>query len=108
LHLHYCCGHLSDIHLFGQVNCNHDHDDSDHCCKKNDCCSFVHVDLKIDDSHQPTESSAFHLVEFPVKKEIAFNVVSFNSLGSSFQTIEDSSPPIERRFVLFHSLMLYA
>jgi hypothetical protein len=108
LHLHYCCGHLSDIHLLGQEACNHHQEDSDHCCQKNECCSFVHLYLKVDDSHHPTASTAFEPFEIGAIESAVIDCCPFAPLHSSHVVAQDFSPPIERRYVLFQSLMLYA
>ncbi len=55
LHMHYCCGQLSDISIFDHNACDH-HDENDGgCCKKStDCCRFEDITLKLDESHNAT------------------------------------------------------
>lgn len=51
LHMHYCCGKLSDISLVTNTACDHGSDNQS-CGKKSDhCCNFQDIALKIDDSH---------------------------------------------------------
>lgn len=108
LHMHYCCGQLSDIHLFVHESCNHANDDSDHCCKKNECCSFIHLDLKVDDTHQPADSFSFEPIDFSENVKPSLEGFARVESASLHSFVEDSSPPIARRFLLYQSLMLYA
>jgi hypothetical protein len=109
LHLHYCCGELSDLHFISSKQCNQSSaDDADHCCEKGRCCSFIHIDLKIDDSHQPSEPGRFAL---PVFCESARCIVPLivEETAQSVRFSEDHSPPPNsKRYLLFHSLVFYA
>ena len=108
LHVHYCCGQLSDVHFFDQTSCNHTDEDADHCCKKNSCCSYVHLDFNVDDSHEPTASMVYQTGIVETTPLVLSAHTPFAAHQSSFSFQEDSSPPIGRRYVLYHSLILYA
>jgi hypothetical protein len=53
MHLHYCCGKLSDISFITAQGCDHENEsESESCCKKSDhCCSYADISLKLDESH---------------------------------------------------------
>jgi hypothetical protein len=109
LHLHYCCGQLSDFHFLPSDTCNHTSEtNEDHCCKKENCCSFIHIDLRVEDSHQPSEIARF--IPFDFSEPIVFcspNIVRNDSSGIEF--VENNSPPPNsKRYLLFGSLVLYA
>ncbi len=109
LHLHYCCGELADFHLLTSEHCTHDDGGSeDHCCKKENCCSFIHIDLRVEDSHQPSEIARF--IPFDFSEPIVFcspAIVRNDSSGIEF--VENNSPPPNsKRYLLFGSLVLYA
>lgn len=109
LHLHYCCGKLSDFHFLPSGECNHaTESDEDHCCKKENCCSFIHIDLKVDDSHQPSETARF--IPLDVAPTFEFSVSEQPVLTGlcGFSADNHSPPPISRRYVLYRSLVLYA
>jgi len=109
LHFHYCCGELADLHLFSSAHCGHnEQQDEDHCCKKSNCCSFIHLDLKVDDSHQPSEN--FRLLPIDVAQPIACYSTSEPSVISrpGFTSVSHSPPPISKRYVLYQALVLYA
>ena len=110
LHLHYCCGHLSDFHFIPIEHCDH-HETSEHsepCCEKENCCAFLHIDLKVHDSHQPSETASFIPFEavdsFPISSPRDIAEFPSHSVAANL----DFSPPDNRRYLLFHSLVLYA
>jgi hypothetical protein len=109
LHLHHCCGELSDLHFFASKECLQEPEgEDDHCCKKGNCCSFIHIDLKIDDSHQPSEPERFAppVICEPTRC-IAPIIIEETCQSASIS--EDHSPPLNsKRYLLFHSLVLYA
>ncbi len=109
LHLHYCCGELADFHLLTSEHCTHNNEGSeDHCCKNENCCSFIQIDLRVEDSHQPSEIARF--IPFYFSEPIVFcspTIVSNDSSGIEF--VENNSPPPNsKRYLLFGSLVLYA
>jgi len=109
LHLHYCCGQFSDFHFFAVEHCNYEMgEEEDHCCKKENCCSFIHIDIKLDDSHQPSETS--RIVPIEIEDSFGFCLQAKSTLYSNtvFISQSDSPPPISRRYVLYRSLVLYA
>jgi hypothetical protein len=108
LHVHYCCGEVSDVHLSAEQSCNHGADDDHNCCKKGSCCSYIHLDLTIDDSHQPSETASFTPVDCisPTIEHERLQV--FSTSAYTLLRCEDASPPIAKRFLLFHSMILYA
>jgi hypothetical protein len=109
LHLHYCCGELSDIHLFNRHSCDHQQDNSDPCCKKSNCCSYVYLDFKVDDSHQPTASTEAQLQQLAIMPVLSTPQASIVRCEQTYSLQADASPPpIGHRYVLFHSLILYA
>jgi len=109
LHLHYCCGKLADLHLFSSEHCGHsEQSDEDHCCKKENCCSFIHIDLRVEDSHQPSEIARF--IPFVFSDPLVYcpsNAVNNDSSRIEFVQ-NDSPPPNSKRYLLFNSLILYA
>ena len=109
LHIHYCCGELSDFHLLTTEQCTHNDEGSeDHCCKKENCCSFIHIDLRVEDSHQPSEIARF--IPFVFSDPIVYfpsNAVNNDSSRIEFVQ-NDSPPPNSKRYLLFGSLVLYA
>jgi hypothetical protein len=109
LHLHYCCGHLSDFHFLPVEHCSHGTEsEDDHCCKKGNCCSFIHIDLKVDDSHQPSETARFIPIETAPSIHFALQEQTKHSGFPDFESESHSPPPICRRYVLYRSLVLYA
>lgn len=109
LHLHYCCGELSDLHFFASKECHQEPEgEEDHCCKKGNCCSFIHIDLKVDDSHQPSETARFTPLE--IAQSFDYSLPSTDVLTSIKGFIKEShsAPPISRRYVLYRALVLYA
>jgi hypothetical protein len=109
MHLHYCCGKLADIHLFSDNDCSH-HDDNqqDSCALKSDCCSFIDINLKVDDSHEQT--SPIHFSSPPIVHVLPEAIEVFASLNDATAApISDPiNPPDLRRYLLFHALVLYA
>ena len=109
LHLHYCCGHLSDFHFLPVEDCSHDAEsEDDHCCKKGNCCSFIHIDLKVDDSHQPSETARYTPIEINQSPVNCFPQLCEVHNDRGFVSESHSAPPIKRRYVLYRSLVLYA
>jgi hypothetical protein len=109
LHLHYCCGELSDFHFFASKDCKQTPSDhEDHCCKKGNCCSFIHIDLKVDDSHQPSETARFIPIEIAQSLDYSLSCMATLNGHTGFITESHSPPPISRRYVLYRSLVLYA
>jgi len=109
LHLHYCCGELSDVHFFNHHACNHSGEDADHCCKKNNCCSYVHLDFSVEDSHQAASQTAPQHFKIELEEPLfAAQAPITGSVQSPSPEADASPPPLSRRFVLFHSLILYA
>jgi hypothetical protein len=109
LHLHYCCGELSDLHFFASTDCKQTPgDEEDHCCKKGNCCSFIHIDLKVDDSHQPSETARFIPIEIAQSSDYSVPCIAMLTGLTDFITESHSPPPISRRYVLYRSLVLYA
>lgn len=109
LHLHYCCGELADLHLFSaEQGCDSRANEDDHCCKKGNCCSFFEIDLSVDDSHQPSEQARY--TPFEIAQQLVYSLPSQISLMcmEGFSSVSHSPPPINRRYVLFGSLVLYA
>jgi len=109
LHLHYCCGELSDLHFFATKECHQEPEgEEDHCCKKGSCCSFIHIDLKVDDSHQPSETARFIPIEIAQSFDYSLPCMAALNDQTGFITESHSPPPISRRYVLYRSLVLYA
>ena len=109
LHLHYCCGHLSDFHFLPSDTCNHTSENNDdHCCKKGDCCSFIHIDLKVDESHQPSEIARFIPTIFSEQIVYSSPIACVNTAQAITFSKNDYPPPNSKRYLLFHSLVLYA
>ena len=109
IHLHYCCGKLSDFHFFPTTTCDHSSgEDNDHCCKKNNCCSFLHIDLGIDDSHQPSESSRLLTCEVSQTHIPCYEQTHAPILIHRFHKPDSSAPPNYPRYLLFRSLVYYA
>jgi len=109
LHLHYCCGELSDLHLFSaEQGCDSNANEDDHCCKKGSCCTFFEIDLSVDDSHQPSEQARY--TPFEIAQPFVYRYATHNSLPrlEGFKSESHSPPPISRRFMLYGSLVLYA
>jgi len=110
LHLHYCCGHLSDFHFQATNDCEHGNDEEHEgdCCGKQHCCSFIHIDLKVDESHQPSELARFIPILFlePNVPLPAMDVCANSNIIDFSEN--DSPPPNSKRYLLFHSLVLYA
>ena len=109
MHLHYCCGKLADIHLFSDNDCSH-HDDShqDSCAHKSDCCSFIDINLKVDDSHELTSSILINTPQIADLSGDHIEVISTLSNASSTPISDPTNPPDLRRYLLFHALVLYA
>jgi hypothetical protein len=109
LHLHYCCGELSDLHFFASKECHHEPEGKeDHCCKKGNCCSFIHIDLKVDDSHQPSETARFIPTTFSEPIVCSNPIASVSTAQAITFSKNDYPPPNSKRYLLFHSLVLYA
>ena len=109
LHLHYCCGELSDFHFLPSDTCDHSSEkDDDQCCKKGNCCSFIHIDLKVDDSHQPSETARFSPIEIAESSDYSVPCKAMLTGITDLITERHSPPPIGRRYVLYQSLVLYA
>ena len=109
LHLHYCCGELADLHLFSaEQGCDSHANEDDHCCKKGNCCSFFEIDLRVDDSHQPSEQARY--TPFEIAQPFVYRYATQNSPPrlEGFKSESHSPPPISRRFMLYGSLVLYA
>ena len=109
LHLHSCCGKLSDFHFLSANHCDHSSEsDNDHCCKKDNCCSFIHIDLKVDDSHQPSETARFTPIEIAESFDYSLASIAMLTGLKGFITESYSPPPLSRRYVLYRALVLYA
>jgi hypothetical protein len=109
LHLHYCCGQLSDMHFFSSPVCHHSSEDkNDHCCQKTNCCSYVHIDLSIDDSHQPSENARF--IPFAELGKTEYVIPTSLSSIHAVDCFSERNipPPDNKKFLLFHALVLYA
>ena len=107
IHLHYCCGHLADLHFFEEQHCDH-HDEHEHCGTTGNCCSFIHLDLKVDDSHEPSAMARF--ISLTVLEPVVYFVpIAVHSVFPGIEFSEkDFPPPNSRRYLLFQSLVLYA
>jgi hypothetical protein len=110
LHLHYCCGKLSDISIFSSKQCNHQEDHDDTCCKKSsNCCQFQDVSLKLDESHN-SSSFSFNILQ-PISDQV-FNYAFVKQL--IFEDLNRELPKAHAPpaavpiFIQHHSLVLYA
>ncbi|MFM7234157.1 MAG: HYC_CC_PP family protein [Flavobacteriales bacterium] len=110
LHLHYCCGHLSDFHFISSSPCEHnsDQEKNDTCCGKKHCCSYVHIDLKVDDSHQPSETARFIPVIIEGAFAHSFPILIHSASRCDTPPVKNAPPPDDERYLRFHSLVLYA
>jgi hypothetical protein len=109
MHLHYCCGKLADIHFFSNHGCSHhDEEHDDDCSHESDCCSFVDLSLKVDESHEQVASVVLDVE--PIQAEPSKYPSCIPDLSSI--TVErytsSTDPPDEKRYLLYRSLVLYA
>jgi hypothetical protein len=109
LHLHYCCGKLSDVSLFNKQGCNHEeHQES--CCRKTDhCCSYADISLKIDESHSATYFKVV-LPDFELFSSHEQETVFPCRSGFLTEMVPDQhAPPIGvPAYVMYRSLLFYA
>lgn len=110
LHLHYCCGHLADFHFISSQRCeeNAGEEDNDTCCGKSHCCSYVHINLKVDDSHQPSETARFEPIILENPSQFSFPLPKNNISRCDVPKEKNAPPPDDGRYLRFHSLVLYA
>lgn len=109
LRLHFCCGELSDIHVFDTSSCERHDDTEKNCCKKPTCCSFVDISFKTDETHEPLPS--FELPSLPPVFLNSFEHTHFQATLNDLAVCEEfESPPPQahRRYLLFRSLVYYA
>jgi hypothetical protein len=105
LHLHYCCGKLSEIHISSVPDDCCDQPNKHACGYHTNCCETDLVDLVIEDEHF---SSAFSLWFAPHKLEVP---VFYTAMSTQENTSANAAhaPPIHRRRFLEHcSLLFYA
>lgn len=110
LHLHYCCGHLADFHFITTQHCEsaHEKEHGDTCCGKKECCAYVHIDLKVEDSHEPSETARF--IPLGIFEDTIFTFQSAECCASQVVVgfKPTAPPPDNKRYLKHRSLVLYA
>ncbi len=111
LHVHYCCGKVSDFSLYEPVKscCAHDHESNDEGPSFNsNCCDFEHYDLTIDESHQ----ASFMKLAFPrlISEKISTtDNVTEQAIAIHVPSLPTNGPPPDvPLFIKHQSLVLYA
>lgn len=111
LHIHYCCGKVADVTLFGGNDgcCKHHGEDAT-CHLQKKCCTFSEVDFKVDEAHTVpafTEVSATAIAHPTFHWTVSNThsvVVSKARLLPRSQAPPDDTPA----FLRFQSLLFYA
>jgi hypothetical protein len=111
LHLHYCCGKLSDVGLFETRGCCEDQSENtdNSCSYASSCCTFENFDFKINEGHYATFFKTFPLKAIDLVKQSLF--VSSQDIIVAEKTIPiyhiepDDGVPI---YLRLESLKLYA
>lgn len=111
LHIHYCCGKVADVSIFGEHDaCCKGHDEATSCNVHNKCCSFSEIDFKVDEAHVVP---SFAFTDVPaVVSATPHIVVSFTQQDWTKQPTllpRSQAPPDDTpAFIRFRSLILYA
>ncbi len=101
--LHFCCGHLQEVHFFEFESHSNDHSEHANCCHKKHCSSDLQIQLQHADQH--TNNLDFIEIqsqtEFDTPRIYTITIQSQNSLTPNFSNSKEDPPPQRNIYDLF-------
>lgn len=101
--LHFCCGHLQEVHFFEFETHSNQHSEHANCCHKKHCSTDVQIQLQHTDQH----TNSLDFIEFHAQTEFnlpcvhTVTIQSQNSLTPNFSNSNEDPPPQRNIYDLF-------
>ena len=106
--LHFCCGHLQEVHFFEFESHSNDHSEHQNCCHKKHCSTDLQIQLQHSDQHTNTidftEFQTLSAFEIPVVTE--FKSQSQNAWNPNLSKTKEDPPPQRNKYDIFCCLKI--
>jgi hypothetical protein len=95
--LHFCCGHLQEVHFFEFESHSTEHSNHENCCHKKHCSTDLQVQLQHSDQHTNTISftEIQKIAEF-YPLPLTFKLTEISLANNTFITTYQEDPPPQR------------
>ena len=101
--LHFCCGHLQEVHFFEFESHSNEHSEHANCCHKKHCSTDLQIQLQHADQH--TNNLDFVEIqsqtEFDTPPLYTITIQSQNSLTLNFSNSKEDPPPQRNIYDIF-------
>jgi hypothetical protein len=95
--LHFCCGHLQEVHFFEFESHSTDHSNHENCCHKKHCSSDLQIQLQHGDQH--TNTIAFTEVQKFIEfytPPLTFTLPEISLANNHFSALSQEDPPPQK------------
>lgn len=101
--LHFCCGHLQEVHFFEFESHSNDHSEHANCCHKKHCSSDLQIKLQHTDQHinciDFIEIQKLAVISTPYIHSI--QIESKYSITTNFSNSKEDPPPQRNIYDIF-------